>query len=107
MVQVTNCTDDMRSNCHCDGLTTTGQVVHCSHCLGLKFKLVYKQYRIVMLLQCLHINEIKISMFVEERSVVQLMDKYVIFSCVNIFPTAVISVCRFYSLSPELPRKDS
>lgn len=80
MVQVTNCTDDMRSNCHCDGLTmtTTGQVVQCSHCLGLEFKLVYRQYRIVMLLQCLHINEIsKISMFVlkEERSVVQLRDK--------------------------------
>lgn len=60
MVQDTNCTDDTRSNCHCDGLTmtTTSQGVHCSHCLGLEFKLVYKQNRIVMLLQCLHINEI-------------------------------------------------
>jgi len=73
LVQVTNCTEDMHSNCHCDGLTMTtiGQVVHCSHCMGLKFKLVYKRYCIVMLSQYLYINEIsKISVFVlkEESS---------------------------------------
>ncbi len=89
-----------------------------SYCLGLGFKLVYEEYFIVIILQCLHINEIskistvctwikkgKLSSSPEGQMQILYFHTYYTV-CHKVFLTAVLYVWHFHFLSSEFPRKD-